>query len=92
MLTKTFPFNGSSVEEIEEQIICYEPDLQLVEKMGYSENCLDLLSRLLEKDPKKRISANFVVGHPFFSKKKHNLDFTNIKDSNFSKSHKNLRR
>ena len=33
----------------------------------FPEDTLDLLNKLLEKDPKKRINANSALQHPYFA-------------------------
>ena len=59
MLTKTFPFDdANSVEKLEDSIIADWVDLQPVLDLGYSDTCVDLLSKLLDKNPAKRITAS----------------------------------
>lgn len=67
LITGEFPFNGSTKEELfnkikNEQIDFSSPKLNLV-----SEECKDLLSKLLEKDESKRIRAMDCFEHPFLT-------------------------
>ena len=61
------PFQGDSEEEIFSKILKDEPNLDIKPLKDISENCKDLIKKLLEKDAKKRIKAREALKHPFFT-------------------------
>ena len=61
------PFQGESEEEIFSKILKDEPNLDIKPLKDISENCKDLIKKLLEKDAKKRIKAREALKHPFFT-------------------------
>lgn len=61
MLYGTTPFRGSNRKETFYRIITRAPDLT-----GETTPLRDLISKLLDKDPKKRISVQEIKGHEFF--------------------------
>ena len=61
------PFQGDSEEEIFSKILKDEPNLDIKPLKDISENCKDLIKKLLEKDAKKRIRAREALKHPFFT-------------------------
>ena len=61
------PFQGDSEEEIFSKILKDEPNLDIKPLKDISENCKDLIRKLLEKDAKKRIKAREALKHPFFT-------------------------
>ena len=61
------PFQGESEEEIFEKVMKEEPDLNIKPLEHISDDCKDLIKKLLEKDSKKRIKANEALKHPFFT-------------------------
>ena len=62
MLIGTVPFKAASMHELHHLIINGKYDLNN-EKL--SECAVDLIKQLLEVDPKKRLSAFEVLGHPW---------------------------
>ena len=60
------PFQGESEEEIFLYVMKEEPDLNIKPLEHISDDCKDLIKKLLEKDSKKRIKANEALKHPFF--------------------------
>ena len=61
------PFNGETEEEVFERICKDKVDLNIPELKHVSKYCKDLISKLLEKDEKKRIKARDALKHKFFS-------------------------
>ena len=61
------PFQGESEDEIFSKILKDEPNLDIKPLKDISENCKDLIKKLLEKDAKKRIKAREALKHPFFT-------------------------
>ena len=61
------PFQGESEEEIFSKILKDEPNLDIKPLKDISDNCKDLIRKLLEKDAKKRIKAREALKHPFFT-------------------------
>ena len=61
------PFQGESEEEIFSKIMKEEPNFEIKELKHISENCKDLMKKLLEKDAKKRIKASEALKHAFFT-------------------------
>ena len=63
MLNGTNPFARTSVEKTYEAIVNFTP----VMKDTMDEDAKDLIQRLLEKDPKKRITVDDILKHPFIT-------------------------
>lgn len=61
MLYGTTPFRGSTRKETYHRIITMEPSLT-----GELTPLRDLIRKLLEKDPRKRICVGDIKGHDFF--------------------------
>ena len=61
------PFHGESEEEIFEKIKKCEYSFNPVEFQEVSDNCKDLIRKLLEPKKKKRIKACEALRHPFFT-------------------------
>ncbi|MCD7459545.1 serine threonine-protein kinase [Datura stramonium] len=61
MLYGTTPFRGSNRKETYYRILSKAPDL-----VGEATSLRDLIKKLLEKDPKQRISVDEIKGHDFF--------------------------
>ena len=67
LLVNEPPFQGESEEEIFSKILKDEPNLDINPLKDISDNCKDLIKKLLEKDAKKRIKAQEALKHPFFT-------------------------
>ena len=61
------PFKGSTDEEIFAKIKKCKYNFDLKEFKNVSENCKDLIRKLLEPKKKKRIKASEALKHPFFT-------------------------
>ena len=68
LLTGYPPFGGEDEEEIFHNIKKQELNLNVPELKNVSEQCLDLIEKLLDKDPDKRIQAQEALKHEFFRK------------------------
>jgi serine/threonine protein kinase len=63
-MTGYFPFRSSNRDELKKQII--EKELQIDRKEHrMSDHCYDILVRMLDKDPSKRISIPEIMEHPW---------------------------
>ena len=68
LLTNELPFNSECKSELEMQITSYEINFNFIKyALNLSEDAIDLLRLLLEKDPARRISSRDVLGHPWIS-------------------------
>ena len=67
LLVNEPPFQGDSEEEIFSKILEDEPNLDIKPLKDISDNCKDLIKKLLEKDAQKRIKAREALKHPFFT-------------------------
>ena len=61
------PFQGDTDDEIFQKIKKCEYNFDLKEFQSVSENCKDLIRKLLEPKVKKRIKASEALKHPFFT-------------------------
>jgi serine/threonine protein kinase len=64
MMMGNYPFRSSNKEELRKQIIEKEITFNKKERR-LSENCKDIILRMLEKDPVKRISVSELFDHPW---------------------------
>lgn len=65
MLTHRPPFRGDNEVEVMQRILSSEPPLKEDLKAKYSQPCLQLLRRMLIKNPDERISAKQAYQHPW---------------------------
>ena len=66
LLSAKFPFDGKTEEEIFYNIENQELNLNIPELENISDDCKDLISKLLERDVTKRIKAKKALEHSFF--------------------------
>lgn len=66
LMTGKTPFAGMSDHQIVENIQKLQIDFGCYEMHRYSDQCRELLGKLLQKDSKKRISAQNALAHPWF--------------------------
>lgn len=72
-----FPFRSSNKEELKKQIIEKEISIDRKETL-ISDECCDIMMRMLDKDPLQRISINEILDHPWIvelRKNKRKRDF-----------------
>ncbi len=62
------PFYGSTEKRILEKVVKGLYEFKDSEWEGISEDAKDLIRKLLEYDPEKRLSAEDALKHPWFSK------------------------
>ena len=67
LLTGKPPFPGENTNEIFENILTTQPNFDLPEFKKITPNCIDLIKKLLEKDPEKRIKSHEALKHVFFT-------------------------
>lgn len=96
----SFPFYGTNQLETANAILFKELNFESRYLSHVSKDCVDLLQKLLEKDPEKRPTAEDVLNHPWINDEVpcHNFSLEKIispnhqieKSSNFSKSVQDL--
>ena len=69
MLTGTFPFEGSSTNDIYRNLLKNELNTESYVYKHLSDPAIDLLRKLLEKNPERRISAKEALAHPWIKLK-----------------------
>eukprot|EP00191_Tetraselmis_sp_GSL018_P011354 CAMPEP_0177613810 /NCGR_PEP_ID=MMETSP0419_2-20121207/22242_1 /TAXON_ID=582737 /ORGANISM="Tetraselmis sp., Strain GSL018" /LENGTH=260 /DNA_ID=CAMNT_0019110669 /DNA_START=281 /DNA_END=1063 /DNA_ORIENTATION=- len=69
LLSQRFPFGGKSDEEIKRNILANKLNLQRNCFCEVRSEALDLVRKLLESDPAKRISAQEALQHPWLKRK-----------------------
>ena len=67
LLSGYAPFNGNTEEEIFEKVLNDTPNLNKGELKNISSSCKNLIEKLLEKDPNKRIKSADVLKDEFFT-------------------------
>ena len=68
LLTKKFPFHGSNIYQLSENIMNQEPDFtELLNRSerNLNESLVDLLTKMLDKDPDCRIGIYEIINHPW---------------------------
>lgn len=73
MMAKKPPFRGEDQYEIMQKILLAEPAYKEDIKINYSNDCMDLLKKMLCKNPEARISANDAFNHPWIKNAKDDL-------------------
>ena len=69
LLCGYWPFEGETEEEIFENIKKYNINFDTDELKNVSDNCKDLMKRLLNPEKQNRITAFDALKHPFFTQK-----------------------
>lgn len=70
LISGEFPFKGKTKDEIISNIKNSDIDFSSPKFELISNECKDLITKLLEKDNNKRIKCNECFNHPFFTEKK----------------------
>jgi serine/threonine protein kinase len=65
LLTGTYPFQGSSKNEIFQKMRTGQ--YQLLENLNLSPYCLDFLTHCLQYNPERRYSARKLLAHPYMA-------------------------
>jgi serine/threonine protein kinase len=68
MLARALPFHSSDRKKTFKLIKEAEPDLVSESWTSISEECKDLIKKMLNKNPKERITVDEALKHPFISK------------------------
>ena len=68
MLTGEYPFAGSTQTEVFTKVSSSSVEMDMRPLQGLSKNAVDLLRKLLIKNPQFRIDAKEALKHPWFSK------------------------
>ena len=87
-LTGFPPFDGNNEEEIFDKILTQEPNFDVPQLKKVSNNCIDLMKKLLIKDEEKRIKANEALNHKFF---KTGINVGNLLKGKFKENEKILK-
>ena len=87
LLSQNLPFctEDENEEKLKEKILEGKYDLESPPFDKISKNAKDLITKLLNEDPKKRISAEEALNHPWFKDNKSKELFNQINDENILK-------
>ena len=90
MLCGYLPFDGDNNQEIFRQIVQCNPEFPPF----LEDDSIDLIARILNPEPKKRISINLIKEHPFYLKGKYHYylkynENGDIKEDSIMKSNSN---
>jgi len=88
LLTGEPPFNGDTEDEIFSNILNKKLDLDHPKLKNVTENCKDLIKKLLEKKADKRILASEALKHDFFTT---GINIGNLLKGKFKENEKILR-
>ena len=85
MVTGEYPFNGSERDELKKQILTKIIKVRVKQNQHLSEPCLELIERMLVKEPNDRISMHEIINHPWLMEYKQNkkvtFDWTKVSES-----------
>ena len=70
LVSGEYPFKGKTKEEIYSNIKNTNLDFSSTKFNSFSQECKDLITKLLEKDKNKRIKCNECFNHPFMKEEK----------------------
>jgi len=86
MLACDFPFNDDSVQGLSYKIQFSEPEWKVLKNKNVSEECLDLLRKLLTKDRTLRVSLDDALTHPWFKKEMNKISNAVLTDTDKEKA------
>lgn len=66
MILCDFPFNGNDVKSISHEVKNSKPNFNFPEFKEVSNECIDIIKKLLEKDKNNRLSVQDALKHPWF--------------------------
>ena len=67
LLTNIAPFPGDDEEDIFYNVLNNEINVEIPQLKNVSKNCKDLIKRLCDKNPQKRMKTEEALKHPFFT-------------------------
>ena len=76
MLTGIFPFRGNSEDELHKNII--KGKFPKLNDFNLSKECIDLINKILEINPNKRINLDEILNHSWFNDFNFNLNYYDI--------------
>jgi calcium-dependent protein kinase len=80
LMTGSFPFSGTHDEEIISKVKNSSYQIPINQIPNISDSAKDLLSKLLDKNPKTRISASDALQHSFIQESKPEVDYRAISE------------
>lgn len=66
MLACDFPWNDDSIKGLSLKIQNTEPNWKVLKNKFVSEECIDILRKMLTKDKKMRVSLDIALDHVWF--------------------------
>jgi len=83
------PFDGEDEDQIFDKILNDEINFNIPSMDIISDECKDLIGKLCEKNPQKRIKADEALKHPFFLK---GINFSNILKGKYAENTEALKK
>jgi len=78
MLRCDFPFNGDNFDTLSFQIRKCEPNYHILKEAGVSDEVINLIKGLLNKDPEKRLTLDEALKHECFTKENNEIKNINL--------------
>ena len=78
LVSGSFPFQGQNSSELQKKIKNNELTVPINQIKGISTDALDLLTQMLNSNPKQRISAAQALKHPFLTSNKADVDASTL--------------
>ena len=89
LLTNIAPFPGEEEKSIFESVLNQEIDVDIPQLKSVSKNCKDLIKKLCDKNPEKRIKSEEALKHPFLNT---GINFKNLLKDNYEENSKLLKK